>query len=173
MFRNLIPSPADRYHVIARDYPGFGQSDTPALAEFASAFDHLADVMDGFISQLGLARYSLYVVDYGVPIGFRIAASHPERILSIVVQNGNAYDAGLYDPFWAPIKAYWADKSAANAEKLQVAFYPATTRWFYADGVRDITRLSPDTWTVDQAYLDRPGIKEKQLELLYQLPIEP
>jgi pimeloyl-ACP methyl ester carboxylesterase len=167
MFRNLIPRLADRFHLIAPDYPGFGQSDAPALTDFAYTFDHLAAVMDGFIARVGATRYSLYLADYGAPIGFRIAVAHPERVRAIVVQNGNAYDEGLDNPFWAPMKEFWADKSAANADRLRPAFELATTRWFYVDGAHDVTHISPDAWTLDQAYLDRPGIKEKQLELMY------
>jgi len=167
MFRNLIPLLADRYHLIAPDYPGFGQSAAPGLAEFAYTFDNLAAVMDRFLDRIGVKRYALYLADYGAPIGLRIATAHPDRVSAIVVQNGNAYEEGLDNPFWAPMKAFWNDKSAANADRLRPALELATTRWFYVDGVRDIRHISPDTWTLDQAYMDRPGIKEIQLELLY------
>jgi len=167
MFRDLIPLLADRYHLIAPDYPGFGQSDAPGVAEFAYTFDHIAEVMDRFLDRIGLKTYALYVADYGAPVGFRLATAHPDRVSAIVVQNGNAYDEGLDNPFWAPMKAFWNDKSAANAARLGQAFDIATTRWFYLDGVRDVAHISPDGWTLDQAYLDRPGIMEIQLELLY------
>lgn len=167
MFRNLIPLLADQYHVIAPDYPGFGQSDAPGINEFSYTFDHIAAVMDRFLNQIGLTKYALYLADYGAPIGFRVAAAHPDRVSAIVVQNGNAYAEGLDNPFWAPMKAFWSDKSAANAERLLPAFELATTKWFYLDGVRNVAHISPDTWTLDQAYMDRPGIKGIQLELMY------
>lgn len=167
MFRELLPRLSDRYHLVAPDYPGFGQSGMPLVDKFSYTFDRLSDIVDKFTSQIGLKTYSMYVADYGAPIGYRIAAAHPERIESIIVQNGNAYAEGIANPFWDPMRALWADKSDANKERLKAALEPETTRWFYTDGVHDLAHISPDTWTLDQAYLDRPGNKEIQLELLY------
>src|SRR4051812_2349515 len=110
MFRNLMPALADRYHLVAPDYPGYGHSAMPNVNEFNYTFDNLADVVDRFSQELGLQRYSLYLMDYGAPIGFRIAARHPERVQSLIVQNGNAYEEGLRD-FWKPFRAYWSDRS--------------------------------------------------------------
>jgi pimeloyl-ACP methyl ester carboxylesterase len=107
MFRNLLPALADRYHVVAPDYPGYGHSSMPPRDTFAYTFDNLAKVIDEFTEQLGLTRYALYVQDYGAPVGYRLAVKHPERITAIVVQNGNAYEEGLDNDFWKPIKEYW------------------------------------------------------------------
>lgn len=173
MFRNLIPMLADRYHVIAPDYPGYGQSDMPPVDQFTYSFDHLAQIIDKFTVQIGLSKYALYVQDYGAPIGFRLAAAHPERITGIVVQNGNAYDEGLDNEFWAPLKLYWANKSEANAAKLRPLFELSATKWQYSEGFRDVSHVSPDAWTLDQAYMDRPGNKQIQLELFYSYGSNP
>jgi pimeloyl-ACP methyl ester carboxylesterase len=173
MFRNLIPLLADRYHVIAPDYPGYGQSDMPAMDKFAYSFDNLANVVDKFTDAVGVSRYAMYVQDYGAPIGYRLASAHPERITAIVVQNGNAYNEGIDNAFWAPLKVYWADKSEANGAKLRPTFELGATKWQYTEGVRDVSHISPDAWTVDQAYMDRPGNKDIQLELFYSYGSNP
>lgn len=173
MFRNLIPLLADRYHIIAPDYPGYGQSDMPPMDKFTYSFDNLAGLIDKFTQTIGLSHYALYVQDYGAPIGYRLAAAHPERVTAIVVQNGNAYNEGLDNEFWAPVKAYWADKTVANATKLRPLLEIGGTKWQYTEGVRDVTRISPDAWTVDQAYLDRPGNKDIQIEMFYSYGSNP
>ena len=173
MFRNLIPRLADRYRVIAPDYPGFGQSDMPAMDKFEYSFDHLAAVVDKFTQALGLSRFALYVQDYGAPIGYRIATAHPERISAIVVQNGNAYQEGIDNDFWAPLKTYWADKSEANAAPLRQALELDGTRWQYTWGARDAKHVSPDAWMLDQAYLNRPGNKAIQLALFHSYGSNP
>lgn len=165
MFRNLIPALADKYHVIAPDYPGFGQSSQPAREQFAYTFDNLAGVVDEFTQTLGLKTFAIYVQDYGAPVGYRIASAHPERITGIIVQNGNAYVEGLPDSFWAPVKAYWNDRTPANRAALEKVLSIDTTKWQYTVGVRDVAHISPDTWTIDQAGLDRPGNKDIQLDL--------
>ncbi len=173
MYRDLIPMLSENYHVIAPDYPGFGHSSMPALNEFEYSFDNLADVTDTFLEQVGAEEYTLYVMDYGAPIGFRIASEHPERVQGLIVQNGNAYDEGLRD-FWNPIKAYWADKSPANAKALKDALLTIdATKWQYTFGARNPETISPDNWVVDQAKLDRPGNKEIQLELFYSYGTNP
>lgn len=166
MFRNLIPALADRYHVIAPDYPGFGESAAPDHTKFAYTFGHYADLMDGLLGQLGATSYAMYVMDYGAPVGYRLALKHPERVTALVVQNGNAYEEGL-KAFWDPIKAYWADGSATHREALSVLVAPATTKFQYVDGVADPTRIDPDNWGHDQALLDRPGNKDIQLDLFH------
>jgi pimeloyl-ACP methyl ester carboxylesterase len=166
MFRNLIPLLADRYHVIAPDYPGFGQSDAPDHSKFEYSFGHFADMTDTLLSQLGAKRYALYVMDYGAPVGYRLAIKHPERVSGLIVQNGNAYEEGLRE-FWNPIKAYWADGSAAHREALAGVLTLDTTKFQYTDGVKDTSRISPDNWTHDQALLDRSGNKDIQLDLFY------
>lgn len=174
MFRELIPRLADKYRVIAPDFPGYGQSDQPAMASFTYSFDNLAAVVDKFTTRVGLNRYAMYVMDYGAPIGYRIAAAHPERISAIVVQNGNAYDEGLDNPFWAPAKAFWKDKSEANAAKLRPLFEFDATRWQYSEGYRDpAAHVSPDSAVIDQAYMDRPGNKAIQLEMFYSYGSNP
>jgi pimeloyl-ACP methyl ester carboxylesterase len=166
MFRNLIPTLADRYRVIAPDYPGFGQSDAPDHTAFAYTFGHYADLVDGLLGQLGAKSYAMYVMDYGAPVGYRLALKHPERVTGLIVQNGNAYDKGLRE-FWNPIKAYWADGSAKSREALSGLVTLPTTIFQYTDGVRDVSRISPDNWVHDQALLDRPGNKDIQLDLFY------
>jgi pimeloyl-ACP methyl ester carboxylesterase len=173
MFRNLIPALADKYHIIAPDYPGFGQSAMPSVNEFNYTFDNLTDVVDGLVQQLGIKRYSLYVMDYGAPVGFRIAARHPERVQSLIVQNGNAYEEGLRE-FWDPIRAYWKDRSEANGNVLRGALLTAAaTKWQYTNGVGDVSMIDPDNWIIDQALLDRPGNQEIQLALFYSYGSNP
>jgi pimeloyl-ACP methyl ester carboxylesterase len=166
MFRNLIPVLADRYHVIAPDYPGFGQSDAPDRASFSYTFGSYADIVDALMDQLGAKQYALYVMDYGAPVGYRLALKHPERVSALIVQNGNAYEEGLRE-FWNPIKAYWADGSVAHREALSNLVVLDTTKFQYTDGVKDLSRISPDNWVHDQALLDRPGNKDIQLDLFY------
>ena len=166
MFRNLIPLLADRYRVIAPDYPGFGQSDAPDRASFDYTFSRLTDMVDGLMGQLGARRYAMYVMDYGAPIGYRLALKHPERVTGLIVQNGNAYDAGLRE-FWDPVKAYWSSGAAQQRQALAHLVTLDLTRFQYTDGVKDVTRISPDNWVHDQALLDRPGNKDIQLDLLY------
>jgi pimeloyl-ACP methyl ester carboxylesterase len=172
MFRNLIPALADRYHVVAPDYPGFGNSSMPAVDKFDYSFDNLTNIIEGFTEKLGLKKYSLYVMDYGAPIGFRLAAKHPERVQTLIVQNGNAYEEGLRD-FWKPFRAYWKDRNAETAKPLAGFLNIGVTKWQYTHGTRNPAAISPDAWTVDQYFLDRPGNKEIQLELFYSYGTNP
>ena len=167
MFRNLIPILAKQYHVIAPDYPGFGQSSMPLVSAFEYSFDNLAKVMEKFIDTIGLKKFSLYVMDYGAPIGYRIAAKNPQRIQSLIVQNGNAYDEGLDNDFWKPVKAFWKDKTDANAVPLRGLCGIDATKWQYHTGVRNVESISPDAWLHDQVGLDRPGNSDIQVELFY------
>ena len=166
MFRNLIPALADRYRVLAPDYPGFGQSEMPDRTTFAYTFDRFAEIVDALLDQLGITRFAMYVMDYGAPVGWRLALKHPERVTGLIVQNGNAYDAGLKE-FWDPIKAYWEDGSDAHRQALRNLVAPETTKFQYTDGVADVSRISPDNWVHDQALLDRPGNADIQLDLFY------
>jgi pimeloyl-ACP methyl ester carboxylesterase len=166
MYRNLIPALADRYRVIAPDYPGFGHSDMPDRAQFRYSFAHFADITDTLLTRLGVTRYALYVMDYGAPVGYRVALKHPERVTALVVQNGNAYEEGLRE-FWKPIKAYWASGQQAQRDVLRAGTTLAATRSQYLDGVADRSRVDPSAWLQDQALLDRPGNVEIQLDLFY------
>jgi pimeloyl-ACP methyl ester carboxylesterase len=176
MFRNLIPELADRYHVIAPDYPGYGQSDMPDRDKFAYTFDRFADLIDSLLDQLGAKRFAMYVMDYGAPVGWRLALKRPERVTALIVQNGNAYDEGLKE-FWNPIKAYWSDHSQEHRQALYKLVTPEITKFQYTDGVSDVSRVAPDNWVHDQALLDRPGNAEIQMDLFYDyrtnLPLYP
>ncbi|MFB2895844.1 alpha/beta fold hydrolase [Aerosakkonemataceae cyanobacterium BLCC-F50] len=172
MFRNLIPALADKFHLVAPDYPGYGNSSMPTINEFDYTFDHLAEIVEKFITAIDLKKYSLYVMDYGAPVGYRIAAKYPERVQSLIVQNGNAYEEGLRE-FWEPIKAYWQERSPENVEKLKYLVTLEATKWQYTNGVRNPEAISPDTWTMDQHFLDRPGNGEIQLALLYSYGTNP
>jgi len=165
MFRELIPLLAGEFHLVAPDLPSFGKSDMPDPDKFDYTFDHLADVIDRFTEVLGLDRFAIYVFDYGAPVGFRIAARHPDRITAIITQNGNAYTDGLSDG-WAPVQAYWKDPSPANREAVRSMVQPETTIWQYTHGVPDVTMVSPDGYGLDNFYLARPGADEIQLDLL-------
>ncbi len=172
MFRNLIPDLADKYHVVAPDYPGFGNSSMPTVDEFEYTFDRLTDVVEKLTVKLGLERYSLYLMDYGAPVGYRLAMRNPERVETFIVQNGNAYVEGLQD-FWDPIRAYWKERSEKNGNELRNFLKIDATKWQYTHGVRDVERISPDNWNVDQRLLDRPGNQEIQLALFYDYGSNP
>jgi len=167
MFRNLIPLLANGYRVVAPDYPGYGHSSMPTHDQFAYTFDNLAAVIDAFTEKVGLTKYALYVQDYGAPVGYRLAVAHPERVTAIVVQNGNAYDEGLDNDFWKPIKAYWQEpNSKEKRDALRVALTYETTKWQYTHGVKNPELVSPDGAAHDQFLLDRKGNDEIQLDLL-------
>ncbi len=176
MFRNLIPQLSARFHVVAPDYPGFGNSSMPPVDEFTYTFDNLAKFIEKFTQKVGLKSYSLYMMDYGAPIGFRLAVSHPERIDSLIIQNGNAYEEGLRE-FWKPFRAYWRDRTPENAGALKDFLNLPATKWQYTHGVRDVEAISPDNWLVDQYLLDRKGNNDIQLQLFYSygsnLPLYP
>lgn len=195
MFRNLIPALADRYHLIAPDYPGYGNSEMPTVDKFDYSFDNLANIVDQLTDKIGLKKYSLYLMDYGAPIGFRLATKHPERIESLIVQNGNAYDEGIDNNFWAPIKAYWKDRKAVNKgldndwwknvkaaykkpnmtndEALRFLITEGATKWQYTNGVRNAEAISPDTWNHVQPLLDREGNQDIQLEMFHSYGTNP
>ncbi|NVM79647.1 pimeloyl-ACP methyl ester carboxylesterase [Duganella sp. SG902] len=166
MFRHLIPALADRYRVIAPDLPGFGLSDMPPLADFPYSFAAFADIVDQLLAQLGAESYALYVMDYGAPVGLRLALLHPERVSALIIQNGNAYEAGMGD-FWATTRALWEDNSAANRDAMRPFLKLDATRFQYLAGVKDETRIDPAAWIHDQFFLDRPGNDEIQLAIMY------
>ena len=161
MFRDLIPLLSDRFHIVAPDLPGFGNSELPGRG---LTFDKLADAIDRLTETIGFDRYAIYVFDYGAPTGFRLAVRHPERITAIISQNGNAYEEGLSEG-WNPIRAYWQDASPANREALRAFLKPESTLWQYTHGVPDATKVSPDGYSLDNFYLARPGADEVQLDL--------
>jgi len=165
-FRNLIPALADRYRVIAPDYPGFGLSDAPDHTRFAYSFAHYATLMDDLVTQLGAKRYALYLFDYGAPVGYRLALKHPERVSALIIQNGNAYAEGLQD-FWKPMKVYWKADTPANRAALNFLVTLNTTQFQYLHGVADPTRVDPENWIHDMMYLNRPGNRDIQLDLFH------
>ncbi|HUA24919.1 MAG TPA: alpha/beta hydrolase [Steroidobacteraceae bacterium] len=164
MFRDLIPLLADRFHIVAPDLPGFGQSDMPPRDRFSYTFENIAKVIIRFTEVIDFNRFALYVFDYGAPTGFRLAVEHPERIAALISQNGNAYIEGLSEG-WSPIQAYWKDPSEANRAKLRSFLAPQTTEWQYTHGVADPRLVSPDGYSLDNFYLARPGADEVQLDL--------
>jgi pimeloyl-ACP methyl ester carboxylesterase len=173
MYRNLIPALADRYHLVAPDYPGFGNSSAPPVEKFEYTFDNLAKVIDAFTEKVGLARYALYVQDYGAPVGFRLAVKHPERVTALIIQNGNSYAEGIANDFWIPVKAYWKDRTEATTAPLRKFVTLEATKWQYLNGVRNPEAISPDNWNVDQPLLDRPRNAEIQLALLHSYGSNP
>ena len=173
MFRNLIPRLADRFHLVAPDYPGYGASSMPGLDEFEYSFDNLARVVERFLEKLEIDRYSIYLMDYGAPVGYRVAANRPECVESLIIQNGNAYEEGLQE-FWNPIKMYWKEKTEQNAQVLRDSLLTLeATKWQYTHGVRDVETIAPDNWFNDQFLLDRPGNKDIQIELFYSYGTNP
>ena len=167
MFRDLIPQLADKFHVIAPDYVGFGYSDAPNADEFEYTFDKLAAFLEELLfAALGLKKFSIYVQDYGAPIGYRIASKHQEAIEGIVVQNGNAYVEGIGGAF-DPMKPFWANRNAETEKPVRGLLAKETTIFQYTHGVKDAERINPDAYTVDQFFLDRPGNDAIQLDLLY------
>ena len=195
MFRELIPELAGQYHLVAPDYPGYGFSSMPSVDEFDYSFDNIASIIGKFTDKIGLDRYSLYLMDYGAPIGFRIATSQPERVDSLIVQNGNAYIEGIDNDFWEPIRAYWKDRDAVNQgldndwwknvkaaynnpvmsndEALRFLTTLGATKWQYTNGVPNVRLVSPDNWGHVQPLLDREGNQEIQLQMFYSYGSNP
>ena len=195
MFRDLMPELADRYHLVAPDYPGYGFSAMPNVDEFDYSFDNVAKLIGKFTDTIGIDRYSLYLMDYGAPVGFRLAAAEPQRIESLIIQNGNAYVEGIDNNFWEPIRAYWKDRDAVNQgldndwwknvkaayqnpvmtndEALRFLLTLGATKWQYTNGVKDAESVSPDTWGHVQPLLDREGNQEIQLQMFYSYGSNP
>ena len=195
MFRNLIPELADEFHLVAPDYPGYGFSAMPSVDEFDYSFDNVANIVDKLIDVLTLEKYSIYLMDYGAPVGFRIATHRPEKVEALIVQNGNAYVEGINNNFWEPIQEYWKDRAAVNKgldndwwknvkeayskpnmsndEALRFLLTIGATKWQYTNGVRNVEAISPDNWGHVQPLLDRPGNQEIQLEMFYSYGTNP
>ncbi|MBP1207240.1 pimeloyl-ACP methyl ester carboxylesterase [Duganella sp. 1411] len=164
MFRNLIPQLAGKYHVIAPDLPGFGQTSVVPGTPFAYTFDNLATVIDAFTVAKGVERYAMYVFDYGAPVGWRLAVKNPQKVTAIVSQNGNAYEEGLSEG-WADMRKAWAEPTAANREALRRFNTLDMTKWQYTEGVRDASLIAPETWQLAHAAIERIGV-EVQMDLL-------
>jgi len=195
MFRDLIPELADEYHLIAPDYPGYGFSSMPDVADFNYSFDNVARLMGKLIDKIGVDKFSVYLMDYGAPVGFRIATARPDQIESLIVQNGNAYNEGLDNNFWEPIKVYWKDRKAvnkgldndfwknikaaykqpemSNEDALRFLTTLGATKWQYTNGVSNVQSVSPDTWGHVQPLLDRKGNQEIQLQMFYSYGSNP
>jgi pimeloyl-ACP methyl ester carboxylesterase len=173
MFRNLIPQLADRYRIIAPDHLGFGLSDAPPVDEVDYTFDKLTDLTAGLLDQLGVARYAIYVQDYGAPIGWRLALRNPAAVTAIVTQNGNGYDAGFVDSFWKTVRAYQREQTPDTEAPLRQVLTLEATRWQYLTGVADETLVSPDTWHHDYTLLSRPGNDRIQLALFRDYATNP
>jgi pimeloyl-ACP methyl ester carboxylesterase len=165
MFRDLIPRLSDKFHLVAPDFPGFGQSDMPPRDRFSFTFAKITDVIERFTELAGLDRFAMYIFDYGAPIGLRLAVRHPERVTAIISQNGNAYEEGLSDG-WNPIRAYWREPTQAHRDALRSFLSPETTLWQYTHGVEDPAAVSPDGYSLDDFYMARPGAHDVQLDLL-------
>ena len=166
MFRNLIPMLADTYHVVAPDFPGYGESSAPPVNDFEYSFERLALVTKRFTENLNLSSYSLYLSDIGASVGFHLAVMHPERVKSMIVQNADAYDEAINKDFAKGLFDYWKDPSKTNAQVLLDWLLTIEgTKWHYLHGVREPSKISPDNWVIDQAYQDRPGNKDIQLSI--------
>lgn len=174
MFRELIEQLSDQFHVIAPDYPGFGYSDAPSNETFSYTFDRLAGVTEKFLEKLGLEKYGIYMQDFGGPVGFRVASRRPEKVTFLVVQNANAYDEGLPESFWGPLRELWKDPSPSNFQAIREAgMSDEALKWNYTHGVNDTSKVSPDNWALQSALLNRPGNKEIMLNLLYDYRTNP
>jgi len=169
MFRNLIPLLADRYRVIAPDYPGFGQSAVPSRDAFKYTHAHLSQVVDGLLDVLRVDRFSMYVMDFGGPIGYRLMLKYPDRIDGVIVQNTPTFGEPTDGPIWGPLFAYWKDPSPEHKDKVRESLSPQAVREQYVAGVRDPSLIDPENWTIDSALLARPGVDEIMLDLLYDI----
>jgi pimeloyl-ACP methyl ester carboxylesterase len=165
MFRDLIPLLADRYHLIAPDYPGFGYSARPKVSEFNYTFDHLADVMEGFVDALNLTRYALYMQDFGGPVGFRLATRRPQQVRALIIQNANAYDEGISSGVRDVVLRIWKERTPQTEARLKELFELPATKRQYLEGAPDPSLVSPDAWEHAQWGMDRPGDKEIQFAL--------
>jgi len=169
MFRNLIPLLADKYRVIAPDYPAFGHSAVPSRSEFEYTHAHLSEVIAALLEQLGVTRFAMYLMDFGGPIGYRLMLAHPDRVTGLVVQNAPTFGEPTGGPLWAAETAYWRDGAPAHRDAVRAKLTPDAVRNQYLAGVRDPSLIDPDSWTIDSALLARPGVDEIMLDLLYDI----
>lgn len=166
MYRNLLAALSEHFHLIAPDYPGFGYSSSPSADIFAYTFDHLSEMMEQFLQTIGITKFGLYIQDYGAPIGLRLASRHPEWIEALIVQNAVAYEEGLGEGFEV-VKAIWANRNEQTEQGIRGLLTSAFTKLQYVSGARDPEQISPDCWTLDQYFLDRPGNDAIQIDLQY------
>jgi len=164
MFRNLIPTLAEKYHVVAPDLPGFGFTQSLTRKKFTYNFENLAKVIGAFVDSIGLKQFAIYIFDYGAPVGLRLALASPEKVTAIISQNGNAYVEGLSDA-WNPIQKYWNQPTPENRAALKDFLQPEATKWQYTHGVADETLVAPESYELDSALLARPEQEEIQLDL--------
>jgi len=169
MFRNLIPMLADKYRVIAPDYPAFGHSAVPSRSDFNYTHAHLSEVIEALIEKLRVTRFAMYVMDFGGPIGYRLILKHPDRVRGVVVQNTPAFGEPIEGPLWATELAYWKDGSSAHRDAVRSKLTPEAVRNQYIVGTREPSLIDPDNWTIDSALLARPGVDEIMLDLLYDI----
>jgi pimeloyl-ACP methyl ester carboxylesterase len=169
MYRNLIPMLADRFRVIAPDYPAFGHSATPSRTGFDYTHAHLSEVIDALLTKLGVGSFSMYVMDFGGPIGYRLMLKYPARVSAIIAQNTPVFGEPTNNPIWATMVAYWKDGSAEHRQKARGSLTPEAVRYQYLAGTRDQSLLDPDSWTIDSALLARPGVDDIMLDLLYDI----
>jgi len=167
MFRNLIHDLSDDFHLIAPDYPGYGRSEQPPIGEFDYTFENMSNIIKTLLDELGIAKFSLYLMDYGAPIGFRIASRNPDQIDTLIIQNGCAYEEGL-ETFWDPFKVYWKDINNEEAKNTLSTFHaPDGLKWQYTHAVPDPSVISPDNWEIDLRHLERPENGDIQLAMFY------
>jgi pimeloyl-ACP methyl ester carboxylesterase len=166
MFRDLIPALADEFHLVAPDYPSYGQSAFPARDEFDYTFERFYEIVLGFVDTLGLDDFSIYIQDYGAPIGLRIASRHPERVRALIVQNGNAYTKG-FTPLWEPLFAFAADRNSETEAPVRGLLTTDAMKWLWTHGARDPQSIAPETWTLAAQNLDRRDNREIQLDIFY------
>jgi pimeloyl-ACP methyl ester carboxylesterase len=166
MFRNLIPDLADEFHLVAPDYPSYGQSSFPAKGEFDYTFERFYEIVLKFVDTLGLGTFSIYIQDYGAPIGLRIASRHPERVETLIVQNGNAYMEG-FTPLWEPLFAFAGNRNSETEAPVRGLLTFEAIKWLWTHGTRDPKSIAPETWMLDACNLDRGDNREIQLDIFY------
>ncbi|MBE9463265.1 alpha/beta fold hydrolase [Dyadobacter subterraneus] len=166
MYRRLLLELSDEFHLIAPDYPGFGNSDFPSPDDFQYTFDNISNIIDQFLESLNLTSYVLMIQDYGAPVGYRIATAHPERVRAFIVQNGNAYEEGLSEGF-AESRKFWKTRTPETESPMRAMFTLESIRWQYTFGSKNPENISPDNWNLDFAKISRPGNDRAQLDLLY------
>jgi pimeloyl-ACP methyl ester carboxylesterase len=169
MFRNLIPLLADKYRVIAPDYPAFGHSALPSRSDFRYTHAHFSEVVESLLEKLAVKRFAMYVMDFGGPIGYRLMLKYPDRITGVVIQNAPAFGEPTDGPLWATLLAYWKDGSSAHRDAVRSSLTPDAVRNQYVAGTREPSLIDPDNWTIDSALLARPGVDEIMLDLLYDI----